>query len=263
LRASIPNWNIKKEFEKRKEPFRKYLLMERRVTENKARDYIQALSNHLEDNIRTPKELKEFLQSTYTDSLAKGLRAFFTFLSEEEEFDSDPWIKAIKIRSYGVREVFIDTQELLEALEHVKEPFLLKAMALSGVRYSHLLSSLSLLDKAITLDSFVRIPTRSISKGKKSTFFIYLPMEIYEELKKIDIPEYDVKSVTYKRVSPNSVRKWFTNQLVEFGINGDLIDFYQGRVGGSIRATVYTQMTVHCDRAYKEIFLKLLDELNG
>jgi intergrase/recombinase len=236
----------------------------RQIGKQMLRDYVNAISNHIVYEIYTAKDLQHHLENTYTNTYAKSLRNLFNYMKQNNELDSfnnipiEKWLEAIKIRKTGIREVYISNDEIKDAFNNIDDKILFKCLVFSGSRLSQLVEGISLLNNAVIKDSFFRIPTQNISKGQKKSFWIYLPISMLDELKKYKVTSYDPKAISYKRVTANSVRKWFTNFFLQNGVSGDLVDFLQGRSAGSIRATHYMNMSLLSDLAYASIVDKLL-----
>ena len=212
--------------------------------------------------VNDTKELKVLLSQEYTDNFAKALKNSFNFLEylERDSYNGislEKWRKAIVLQRSGVREVYISDQELKEAYAHVEDRIVFKLLVYSGARLTHIIGSLKLLDNAVVKDNFVRIPTLSLSKGKKASFWVYLPLEVFNELKNLGDKSYDHKSVAYKRVSANSIRKWFLNKLLELEVPLDVIDFIQGRSAVGTGARHYMDKTHQADLGYRKIVEQL------
>jgi len=107
-----------------KEDFRAYLLTVRRIGRGKIRDYINAIDKKLIE-IRNTIELKTHLSQAYTDPYGRALRNRFNFMEykEIEQFNNiliEKWKKSITFRKSGVRENYINDNELKEAYQSIK-----------------------------------------------------------------------------------------------------------------------------------------------
>ena len=256
--ATLVRQDIKSYFKENQKNFKAYLLKTRNVSERRTTDYINSISNHLTDKIYSTKDLKAFLNETYTDALSKALKNIFNFMEyeEEETFNGqtlDAWRKSIKIRPSNVREVYISDKEVKEAYKHIDNKLLYKILVFSGMRLSQVVRGLPDIDKAVVFDKFFRIPLGNASQGHKKGFWLYLPIKLKKDIENNNNFSYNPKALSYKRVNANAIRKWNLNKLLELDVPMDVINFIQGRSATNVGSLHYMDSTRAADREYEKI----------
>ena len=112
------------------------------------------------------------------DALIKAVRNLLNFAEERENFSLEyitKLRKVLKIKPAGVRKIFINDEELIEAYDKVKDslkPFF-KLLVYSGMRLSHAVSMVRNYDisNLVVKDNIARYPINWLSKGKKRGYW--------------------------------------------------------------------------------------------
>jgi intergrase/recombinase len=262
--------NIRDFFVKYKEDFELYLGEERTINERTNKDYISSLERNL-PHIETLNQLRNHLHTIYTDSYGRAMKNLFNFMLyiDQDEFNGisiDRWKKAIKLRSPGVREIYVSDDEIKTAYKNITEegrPFF-KLLMYSGVRLSQTIEGIKRLGNSVIRDDLCRIPVSSISRGNKKVYWIYFPRSFLSEIEKAETPldhrTYE-KHVKFNRVSASTIRKWHLNFLIEHGIPESVADFIQGRASVTVGSAHYLAKTQQADLWYGKVVDKLLDLL--
>ncbi len=230
------------------------------------KDYMSSLDKKL-TNIRNIKQLKRNIEAHYTDSYGRALKNLFNFMEyqEIEEFngiDIEKWKKKIKLRPSGIREIYISNKELKEAYQKLNEEYKIpyKLLVYSGMRLTQLLKGIENIKNTVFKNEIARIPISSISKGKKRGFWIYLPLQFFDELKgyKAKYCYYTyLEKIRIGRISSSTIRKWNYNFLIENRVSESIADFIQGRASTSVGSAHYLNKTIQADREYTIIADKL------
>jgi intergrase/recombinase len=216
--------------------------------------------------------MKRNLEKNYTDAYGKALKNLFNFIEyqEIEEFNGisiEKWKKKIKLKTSGVREIYISDNELKEAYQKTENRFktLFKLLVFSGMRLTQSLEGIKNLENIVIKNNIARIPISSLSKGKKKGFWIYFPLEFLPELKMLLIKHcyytYSNK-IMNGRVSASTIRKWNYNFLIENRVPESIADFIQGRASTSVGSAHYLNKTIQADREYNRILDKLINILS-
>jgi len=193
----------------------------------------------------------------------RAVRNLLNFAEEREDLSLEyiaKLRKVLKIKQAGVREVFITTEELIEAYNSIRDEFkpAFKLLVYSGIRLSHAFGLLINFDP-INLQvkgKIARYPISFASKGKKKGYWAYMPKEFARELE--DYKPYKnywtyVKGLKYNRVDANSIRKWHLNKLIELVVPESIADFIQGRASLTVGSTHYLNKTKQADNWYSRI----------
>ncbi|MFA4718691.1 integrase [Pyrococcus kukulkanii] len=264
-----------------KEQFWEWLLEKvekQELTLKTAKSYYSQLERFFKRNrIYTKRELRVAYEATGKNKhLGNALRNFFNFLEDKEIITSAEaleWKRFIKLKRSNVREVFVTDEEIREAFEVIKKRFgylgevVFKVTFYTGLRLTHVVELLNNLDKfelIVVNDKVARFSISKVAKGTKPAFVAYMPRELAETLTPLDITYEMAKNRTrYKRVSVNTMRKWFYTFLAKHGIRDSIIDFIQGRGAIRIGTKVYLQKIVLADEAYSRIVDDLKRVLEG
>ncbi|WP_048084651.1 integrase [Archaeoglobus profundus] len=247
--------------------------LERKVEPDTARFYIKYLDEYLMDSITDVQQVIEILSSI--DSIGKrrwferGFRNLLNFL-EIKGYPLDfieRFRKAVKVENAGVREIFIDTNELLEAWRDKisrrsrKMQILFKLFVYSGVRGKQAVAMLNNFDplKIVYKDRIARYPIANISKGSKKGYWVYMPSKFAKEL--VDfiksfngkMTKKTIDNMRFGRVSASTIRKWHLNFLIENGVPESVADFIQGRASLTVGSTHYLNKTKQADEWYSRV----------
>ena len=264
MSASIDLLELYKEH---RSAFISYLNNVRAIDKQLIKNYVSALDRLLPEGITNPKELEQaVIEARRNDKLVKGLRVFFNFLEDQLElyvlngYSLDQWRKKVKIPRPNVREVYITDEELREAYEHVKDKLELelcfKLLVFSGLRLKHLWLAMKSFNSSnlVIKGSIARYPVSHVSKATKKAYWLYMPVELVNELKPFSYNyRYYQKGIEHGRVSANSIRKWHLNKLIELGVPESVADFIQGRASLTVGSTHYLNKTKQADDWYSRI----------
>ncbi|ALM74836.1 integrase [Thermococcus barophilus] len=130
----------------------------------------------------------------YNDRVVKGLRKFTTFLEELRVIDyhlADDWRRLMKIKKRGVRDIFVNDNEIREAYEVIKQRgeekrVLFELLVYSGIRLTHavqLVNTFNYQKVYIVNEKVARYPLFAFSKGKKRGFWAYAAIKATNGLK--------------------------------------------------------------------------------
>ncbi|WP_456326605.1 integrase [Palaeococcus sp. (in: euryarchaeotes)] len=206
---------------------------------------------------------------------ANALRSFLTFLGEEEILPTELvgiFKQYAKPRKAGVRQVYINDDELREAYKQAKMKggdveLLFKLLVYSGLRLSQAVRLLNNFDstKLERINNKVaRYPMQEFSRGKKRAFWAYMPLEFALNLQRMSVDYYRAEKITYfGKVSSNTIRKWFYTFLRRNGVPEDVADYIQGRASERIGTKHYLDKTALADEAYSRIVEILKEVVEG
>ncbi len=217
--------------------------------------------------IREPKEIHELIYSIdkkgVRRNLEKAFRNLLTYLETIEGYPSDfidAFRRVVKVERAGVREIYITTNELVEAYKHILPHYrtLFKLIVYSGIRLEHAVELLGTFnpDDLVVKDdlSIARYPIAWISKGQKRSYWAYFPIRFVDELERIELkPGTAKEGIRYGRVSASTIRKWNFNFLIENGVPESVADFIQGRASVTVGSSHYLAKTRQADMFYSKI----------
>ncbi len=233
----------------------------------KGLDYktIKTLDNYLTKPITSQEDVFEIMQSCERgyNWLARSIRNLINFYVDVKGLDEGIVVKlkrACKMRPTGVKDIFISSDELLEAYSYVKEKqpneivIFFKLLVYSGIRATHAVEMLNTFNrsKMIVIEDkgIARYPILEFSKGQKKGFFAYISLSFVDELDRINLRYCQfIDRMRYGGVSPNTIRKWHYNLMIENGIPESVADFIQGRHPASVGAMHYLAVArqAYCD----------------
>jgi len=100
-------------------------------------------------------------------------------------------------------------------------------------------------------------------RGKKASYFAYLPESIWQELQ---ITTTSIKGLVSlmkrKKLLPlKYCRKWFAQKCLEAGIKAEIVDFYQGRSQHSVLYNHYVNLQTFADSEYGKAVAKIRMEI--
>ncbi|MEM4452865.1 MAG: integrase [Thermosphaera sp.] len=123
-----------------------------------------------------------------------------------------------------------------------------------GTEATHLIKHINEV-RAVALGQYVRIHL-DLQRGSKNVFVLYLPKEVYEEVRKYSgpTPHQDTIERTFREcgLALKYFRKWWRQKLKQLGIDSEDIEAFQGRVS-TIGGKHYTDWTPILDENYKKI----------
>ncbi len=171
-----------------------------RIDEGTAKKYVKHLDRFLTEPITSPSDVTNIIKSI----TQKGVRRWFInafrnllkFLEYEKGWDEsiiNKYRKVAKTEKAGVREVFITTDELLEAFNNIlpKYHILFKLIVYSGMRLDQACDMLATYEpeKLVIKEDLglARYPVASISKGYKRAYWAYMPIKFVSELEQTSI----------------------------------------------------------------------------
>ncbi len=244
--------------------------MKNRIDERTAEKYLKYLDKYLQKPLRTPKEFLSLIRSIDKPGVRrwfiKGFRNLLNYLEEVEGYPDlllERLRKVAKTEPSGVREVYISTEELVEAYRHISERYrvLFRLLVYSGIRLEHAVQMLATFDPSnlVIREEFgiARYPLAWTSKGRKREFWAYLPLEFAKELKPMDLKAGTAKEgIRYGRVSASTLRKWNYNFLIMNGVPESVADFIQGRASVTVGSSHYLAKTRQADEWYSRVVEK-------
>ncbi len=241
--------------------------LEMRIDKGTAKKYVKHLDRFLTKPIASPSDVTNIIKSIDQRGVRRwfinAFRNLLKFLEYEKEWDEtiiNKYRKVAKTEKAGVREVFITTEELLEAFNNIlpKYHILFKLIVYSGLRLDQACDMLATYEpeKLVIKDDLglARYPVASISKGYKRAYWAYMPIKFVSELERRFI-KYGTakKAIYYKRVSALTIRKWHLNFMIENGVPESVADFIQGRASVTVGSTHYLHKTKQADKFYSNL----------
>ncbi len=241
--------------------------LEMRIDKETVKKYVYHLDRFLTKPITSPTDVTNIIKNIDKRGVRRwfinAFRNLLKFLEYEKGWDEtiiNKYRKVAKTEKSGVREVFITSEELIEAYNNILPKYrtLFKLLVYSGMRLDQACEMLATFEheKLVIKDDLglARYPVASISKGYKRAYWAYMPLSFAKELDQIYI-NYGTakKAVYYKRVSALSIRKWHLNFMIENGIPESVADFIQGRASVTVGSTHYLNKTKQADQFYSKV----------
>ncbi|QGA87264.1 integrase [Sulfolobus spindle-shaped virus] len=232
--------------------FYEYLINERRISEETAKEYINAL------------------RRKYTDSRnsQKAYRLFAKFLASRgiisEEF-ADKVLKIIKVKSTKA-DLYVPTIEQIKqtlqlAKEYSENVYTVYRLALeSGARLSEILKVLREPERDIT-DGDIHYYPISWTRGYKGSFYLFH----ITPLRKIEMTHSPIAKFERKykdAVKIKYIRKFVATQMAQLGIPLDVIDFIQGRKPIRVATQHYVSLFGVAKEHYKKYVEWLKNNIN-
>lgn len=240
------------------------------------RDYLSALDKFFSNTneIKSPAELR-VLTANKSKHLVLGLRNFVRYLKETGKITRETaldYLEVLKPKKSNVREVYLTEKEIREAIKQMKKRFkryyaIFLLLYFSGARLSAVFNMIQTFDKSKLTkidDKNARYSVSMVNNNTKNNLYIYAPIWVFEEVEKhldeLKKTAYNTlaKYTSYKRVSPNSLRKFFYTKSIQIGIPESIVDFIQSRDIPRIGSKVYLDKLRLADMKYKEISKALL-----
>ena len=230
-------------------------------------DIIGMLSKYLVKPILDLEDLNQLLQRS-SSHLGVGVRNYLDFLAYKGHFSQEMVVvyKSI-IRSRSISpDLFIPTDEMVKdaylKLDEQRFQTLYKILAYSGIRITELVELISKYEpeRLIINENVAKYPLGFI-RGKKQSFYVYLPKEVASELKHFRI---SIRSIVYKfgeaGLSGKYLRKWFYNFLIYNNVPESVADFMEGGATQTVGSMHYLSRVKQADYWYEKI-VKKLDEV--
>jgi len=240
--------------------------LSKRVKPKTAKDYLRALEKFFARyKIRDYESLqKALIREDYKRHLCKALRNFINYLKEIKIISAvqhEELKDIIILKKTGKREIYISDEELREAYayfkKHTDEITLLffELLFYSGARLSAVHKMLTTYDprNVVVKGKIARYSIMQI-EGTKESLFVYFPAGLVPKLRRITV-NYDTidKKLKYGRVSPSTIRKWFSNKLDDWGVSEHTINFIQSRIPETVLRKYYLELRRKADEAYSRV----------
>ncbi len=239
------------------------------LSEETAAEYTRALKKFFDKySPRSVGELEKALtKENYKRHLCKALRKFVTFLKSRKIIDSiraEELKESIPIKPTQESEVRISTEELLEAWEYHRKHsdevtrLFFKILVFSGARLRTVHKMLTQFEpeRLIILPDHPNVAKYALMErhGNKAALFIYMPAELIEEIRPVEIKEATIrKRLKYGRVNASTIRKWHATFLSRKGIKDHVINYIQSRVPRAILEKHYLDLELEADEVYSAV----------
>jgi len=234
---------------------------------------IKRFLNWLGDRPISVEELRNYLAlfqnksvSTRANAL-KSLRVFFNhFLHRSDLVESFKFPK----RSFQPRQLPTkeDLRRFFDALENDRDKAVFLVLASSGLRKGELLS---LTKDDLNLETRTIIPRNAHENGTtKNSWISFFNQEALDYLKRSELSTFPSDSTirrVFKRanqktglkITPQTLRFWFANELGRLGVADRFIDAFQGRTPRTVLARHYSDFSPERLReVYNEVNLTVL-----
>ena len=234
---------------------------------------IKRFLNWLGDRPISVEELRNYLAlfqnksvSTRANAL-KSLRVFFNhFLHRSDLVESFKFPK----RSFQPRQLPTkeDLRRFFDALENDRDKAVFLVLASSGLRKGELLS---LTKDNLNLETRTIIPRNAHENGTtKNSWISFFNQEALDYLKRSKLSTFPSDSTirrAFKRanqetglkITPQTLRFWFANELGRLGVADRFIDAFQGRTPRTVLARHYSDFSPERLReVYNEVNLTVL-----
>ncbi len=249
------------------------------LSEETAAEYIRALRKFFDKySPHSVEELENALaKEDYKRHLCKALRKFVTFLKSRKIIDPirvEELKDSIPIKPTKESKVRISTEELLEAWEYHKKhsdevtKLFFKILVFSGARLRAVHKMLMQFEpeRLIILPDYPNVAKYALMErhGNKAALFIYIPVELVEEIRPVKIKEATIrKRLKYGRVNSSTIRKWHATFLSRKGAKDHVINYIQSRVKRSVLERHYLELEGEADEAYSRVVDDLKRVLEG
>lgn len=95
-------------------------------------------------------------------------------------------------------------------------------------------------------------------EGSKLAFWAYFPEELIKEIHQVSVNYSTInKKIKYGKVSPSTIRKWFSNFLAREDVPSHVIRYIQGRSPKTTLEKHYFDLEVQADRKYLMVVEKI------
>ena len=142
-------------------------------------------------------------------------------------------------------------REVMGKLTYERDKLFFQIFAYSGVRITEMSKMLRECDhqNLFKQETFVRY-TLNNARGQKNSFYIYIPMEVADNLKRYY--KVDAKTITKlfdikTGLTAKCFRKWFYNKVIMAGVPESVADFYEGRPPATVGSSNYLAKTQRAD----------------
>ena len=156
-------------------------------------------------------------------------------------------------------DTYVPTDEVVkQAYKKIKDErvkLYFEILAYSGVRVTEMAKLLSEFDakNLVKLDTYARY-TLNFKCGQKNSFYIYMPIEIANKVKRLYKVDARAMSKIFDQnsgLTPKYLRKWFYNKVIMAGIPESVADFYEGRSPATVGSSNYLGKTQQADHWYE------------
>ncbi|RXE56400.1 hypothetical protein ABH15_09965 [Methanoculleus taiwanensis] len=265
---SKPPESINSLFKRFKKEYGEYLLNVRKITEKKARWYINDM-----EKLPPISSVPDLVLASLRENSTKAFRNFIHFLEDLKGYDSilgippERWLKPAKVKQSGVVEIYVSNDEIREAYEHCPDELktFFRLMMYSGSRGTHLIGLIKSFDiRQVIIDEeypeVAHYPTSELAKGTKRTFHVYFPASLVSELKCYSLP-YEHEDTIYKklahdRVNSKTIRKWHMNFMIKQRVTESIADFIQGRAAATVGSAHYLNKVQNATEEYEKLIGK-------
>jgi len=158
---------------------------------------------------------------------------------------------------------FIPSDEIIlnvdNNIKNDRVKIIYKILCYSGLRITEAVKFIREFDKTklIINESFVRYPL-NYNRGKKNSYYVYLPKEFGLSLHKMYIHEDTVTHYISKAgLNPKYLRKWFYNFLIFNNVPESVADYIEGRSPLSVGSMHYLGKTKQADYWYDKVVINL------
>ncbi len=192
------------------------------------------------------------------------LRLILNYCETKELFTTDQLLqcrKKLKNHKSGIDNYVPTDQEVQSTLSQLtpNNRIVYLVYLVSGVRKVEGEYLLANLNKLTTQEKegFVKVVMNYLRHNKNS-YFCYLPIDIYNQLKATTTNKPSVSSLENEIKRKNLIpikycRKWFYTKCIELGIPDTIADYYQGRSANSVGSNHYLSRQLLADQNYSKM----------
>ena len=213
--------------------------------------------------LTSPQNIIDYLSRMKTTSKYPilALRKYIKYLEETgslQSNDADNLRRVLKVKK-SQPDTYVPTDEVVkQAYNKIKDErvkLYFEILAYSGVRVTEMAKLLSEFEakNLIKSDTYARY-TLNFKRGQKNSFYIYMPIEIANKVKrlyKVDAKEMSKIFDQNSGLTPKYLRKWFYNKVIMAGIPESVADFYEGRSPATVGSANYMEKTRQADHWYE------------
>ena len=218
----------------------------------------------------TPLELHKYILSKGKDinNIIKSVRGYLNFCEQCDKFSIEIITKyrtILKLKKTRTDFTVPSNEEVIKGYNLVKSHDVLEVVFLvlvtSGIRYIECMDFLRNYDssKFSIHDTFVSYNVGNV-RHTKNINNIYLPMFVYDKIKRIDNSSKALKTRLQEKgcsFSWKYLRKWHYNFMIYNNVPESVADFIQGRSNRSVSSNHYLARSQQADYWYEKIVEKL------
>lgn len=178
------------------------------------------------------------------------------------------WRKVLKQKKSGVDFYIPENSEVRERLQGLEGAgrIWFRVLLFSGMRFRQSFIGVERWKDVVVKEGFLRISLEGISEGTKRGYWLYLPAEMWDEVKSLDF------SVRYKRIyssfpwgriGAKVIRKWHYDFMLAQEVPEGVADFIQGRSAKTIGFRHYADKLRHADGWYAKLLGKFPEWLTN